>query len=126
MMLQYDYFCGLCQIYFGQFSWLTQLMLSLLRTLEKNKSSFKASESTNPQFCSKFMYAIDTHCQLWLEDCMLQTQQICVDDNILHFQPLIEQVQFETFKLKLPLVSKPKRKGNKRHQDIAKGKKKKG
>jgi hypothetical protein len=110
-------------------------------SLEKNKSSFKARERTDPQFCSKFMYAIDTYYQLWLEECMLQTQQNCVDDNILHFQPLIEQVHFGTFELKLPSVfsapppPKPddgaaaanqKGQGNKGNQDAVEGKKKKG
>jgi hypothetical protein len=62
-------------MYFRQFSWPKRSMLLLMRSLEKNKSSFKARERTDPQFCSKFMYAIDTRYQLWLEECMLQTQK---------------------------------------------------
>jgi hypothetical protein len=54
------------------------------------------------------MYAIDTRFQLWLKECMLQTQQNRVDDSILNFTPLIRQVRFRTFKLKLPSAfSKP-------------------
>jgi hypothetical protein len=59
MLLQLDFFCGLCTIFFGQFSWAMHLMTSLITALEKNKHSFKARERTNPHFCSKFMYAIN-------------------------------------------------------------------
>ncbi len=49
------------------------------------------------------MYAVDTRFQLWLEDCMTATQRNRVDDTILNFRGLIEQVRFGTFELKLPL-----------------------
>jgi hypothetical protein len=139
MLLQLDFFCGLCTIFFGQFSWAMHLMTSLITALEKNKHSFKARERTNPHFCSKFMYAIDTRFQLWLEVCMLQTQWNRIDDSILNFTSLIEQVRFGTFKLKLPspfsepskpptkdTIATPKQKGKgKQKEDGDDGKRKK-
>ncbi len=59
MLLQLEYFCSLCTMFFRQFSWAVHLMTSLITVLEKNKHSFKAQERTNPHFCSKFMYAIN-------------------------------------------------------------------
>jgi hypothetical protein len=88
-------------MFFGQFSWAVHLMTSLITALKKNKHSFKTQERTDPHFCSKFMYAIDIRFQLWLKECMLQTQQNRVDDSILNFTSLIKQVCFGTLELKL-------------------------
>jgi hypothetical protein len=108
MLLELNFFCGVCTMFFGQFSWAAHLMTSLITVLKKSKHSFKAQERTNPHFCSKFMYAIDTRFQLWLKECMLQTQWNSLDDSILNFTSLIEQVRFGTFELKLlSAFSKP-------------------
>ncbi len=64
MSLQFNYFCGLCTMFFGQFSWASQAMTSLIQLLDRNKHAFKAREQTDPHFCSKFMYAIDTCYQI--------------------------------------------------------------
>jgi hypothetical protein len=92
MMTQFGFFRGLCHMFFGQFSWPTESMNSLLQLLGKNKSSFKARERTDTRFCSKFMYAVDTRYQLFLEDCMSQPAQNRVDDNALNFTSLNEMV----------------------------------
>jgi hypothetical protein len=47
------------------------------------------------------MYTIDTRYQLWLEECMTATSQSRVDNSILKFRSIIEQVRFGTFKLRL-------------------------
>ena len=92
MMTQFGFFRGLCHMFFGQFSWPTESMNSLLQLLGKNKSSFKARERTDTRFCSKFMYAVDTRYQLFLEDCMSQPARNRVDDNALNFTSLNEMV----------------------------------
>ncbi len=48
--LQFDYFRGLCIMFFGQFSWASQAMTSLIQLLDRNKHAFKAREQTNPLF----------------------------------------------------------------------------
>ena len=136
MKTQFEYFHGLCQMFFGKFSWPSASMQSLLESLEKNKSSFRARERTDTRFCSKFMYAVDTRYQLFLEDCMTATTRDRVDDGALNFNPMIEMVRYGTFDCRLPSVfsspPKPKqddgaaagiqkRKGN---QDAAEGRKK--
>jgi hypothetical protein len=70
-------------------------------TLKKCKQSLKARELTNKELCSKFMYTINARNQLWLEECMTATSQSRVDDSIINFRLIIEQVCFGTFKLRL-------------------------
>ncbi len=73
MMQQFVYFGGLCRMFFGQYSYATQAINTLTSYIKKFKQSFKACEHTNKEFCSKFMYAINTCYQLWLEECMTAT-----------------------------------------------------
>jgi hypothetical protein len=95
-------------MFFGQFSWASQAMTSLIRLLDRNKHAFKAREQTDPHFCSKFMYAIDTRYQIWLRECMQLTQHNRINDSLLDFKSIIEQVRFGTFELRLPSAfSKP-------------------
>jgi hypothetical protein len=108
MSLQFNYFRGLCTMFFGQFSWASQAMTSLIQLLDRNKNAFKAREQTDPHFCSKFIYAINTRYQIWLEECMQLTQRNRVDNSLLNFKSIIKQVRFGTFELRLPSAfSKP-------------------
>ncbi len=86
MSLQIYYFHGLCTMFFGQFIWASQAMTSLIQLLDRNKHGFKAREQSDPHFCSKFMYAINTRYQIWLEECMQLTQCNRIDNSLLVFQ----------------------------------------
>jgi hypothetical protein len=85
-----------------KFSVAHQAITTLIKQVEKCKLAFKAREQADQKFCCKFMYAVNTSFQLWLEDCMTATMRTNVDNTILNFQGLIEQVHFRTFELKLP------------------------
>jgi hypothetical protein len=85
MIEQFDGFKGLINIFFGQFSVAHQAIAALTKQVEKCKSAFKARERADQKFYCKFMYAVDTRFQLWLEDCMTATMRTNVDDTILNF-----------------------------------------
>jgi hypothetical protein len=85
MMEQFAGFKGLIHIFFDQFSIAHQGITALTKQAEKCKLAFKAREQADQKFCCKFMYAVNTCFQLWLEDCMTATQRINVDDTILNF-----------------------------------------
>jgi hypothetical protein len=51
-------------MFFGQYSYATQAINTLTYYIKKCKQSFKACERSDKEFCSKFMYAIDTRYQL--------------------------------------------------------------
>jgi hypothetical protein len=68
MIEQFAGFKGLINIFFGQFSVAHQAITALIKQVEKCKSAFKARERADQKFCCKFMYAVNTRFQLWLED----------------------------------------------------------
>ncbi len=85
MIEQFAGFKGLINIFFGQFSIAHQAITTLTKQVQKCKSAFKAREQADQKFCCKFMYAVNTHFQLWLEDCMTATMRTNVDNTILDF-----------------------------------------
>jgi hypothetical protein len=102
MMQQLAGFKGLTTFFFGKYSFGNQAIALLMSYIERCKTSFKARERTDAKFCSKFLYAIDTHFQLWLEECSNANRRNRVDDNLLNFRSLIKAVRFGTFELNLP------------------------
>jgi hypothetical protein len=102
MMQQFEGFSGLISIFFGRYSVAHQAITSVIQLVNRSKQSFKAQVRTDTEFCCKFMYAVDTRFQLWLEDCMTATQRDRIDDSILGCRLLIESVCFGTFALNLP------------------------
>jgi hypothetical protein len=102
IMQQLVGFHGLTTIFFSQYSYGTQSIISLSTLIKKNKQAFKAKEQANAKFCSKFLYAVDSLFQLWLEECSTCNQCNKVDNDLLNFRNLVKAVRFGTFKLKLP------------------------
>jgi hypothetical protein len=82
-MQQFEGFHGLISIFFSRYSIPHQAIISIIQLIEQSKQSFKAQVCTDTEFCCKFMYAVDTRFQLWLEDCMTATRRDRIDDNIL-------------------------------------------
>ena len=96
---------------------------------------------TDKKFMSQLLFAVDTRFQLWLDECMTLPARNQVDDSILNFTPLIENIRFGTFFVQLPSTfinpadtepksgsggkNTTKRPGDKRDDDESAGKKKK-
>ncbi len=102
MIQQLHYFAGACEIFFGEFSVATASIKALIGSVDKYKHIFKARESREIEFVSKFFYAVDTRMQTWLEECMTLTSRDQVDDSTLNFSSLVESVRFGNFDMKLP------------------------
>jgi hypothetical protein len=102
MMQQFKGFSGLISIFFGRYSVAHQAITSVIQLVNRSKQSFKAQVRTDTKFCCKFMYAINTRFQLWLEDCMTATQRDRISNSILDCHLLIESIRFGTFALNLP------------------------
>jgi hypothetical protein len=60
MMQKFEVFRGLINIFFGQFSIAHQAITTIIQQVERSQQSLKAQIHTDTEFCSKFMYAIDT------------------------------------------------------------------
>jgi len=70
--------------------------------MNHHKSIFKAKERLDEEFPAKFLLAVDTRFQIWLTDCKLAKNRDEVDNLIIDFRPLANQVIFGSFHMILP------------------------
>ena len=89
-------------ILFGKLSVGSQCLKVLSNMMNRYKSIFKAKERLDEEFPAKFIFAVDTRFQIWLNNC--KSAKFCnkVDDSIINFRPLINQVIFGSFNMNLP------------------------
>ena len=85
---------GSFKIFFGKESLGTQKMTALLREVLKCMQKFKARMVLDEEFASKFLYAVDTRVQYWLQECRKARERYEVNDRILDFDDLIRDVLF--------------------------------
>jgi hypothetical protein len=89
-------------ILFGKLSVGSQCLKALLNMMSHYKSIFKAKERLDKEFPAKFLFAVDTRFQIWLNNCKSAKFRNKVDDSIINFRPLINQVIFGSFNMNLP------------------------
>ena len=89
-------------VLFGDLSIGVQCLKALANMMNHHKSIFKAKECLDEEFPAKFLLAVDTRIQIWLNDCTLAKNRDEVDDSIIDFQPLVNQVIFGSFHMILP------------------------
>jgi hypothetical protein len=70
--------------------------------MNRHKSILKAQEHLDEEFPAKFLLAVDTRVQIWLTDCKSAKKHEEVDDSMIDFRPLINQVIFGSFHMILP------------------------
>ncbi len=87
---------------FGKLSIGSQCLKVLSNMINRYKSTFKAKECLDEEFPAEFRFEVDTRFQVWLNDC--KSAKFCneVNNLIIHFQPLINQVIFDSFNMTLP------------------------
>ena len=81
-------------ILFGELSVGVQCLKALANMMNRHKSIFKAKEHLDEEFPAKFLLAVDTRNQIWLNDCKLAKNRDEVDNLIIDFRPLVNQVIF--------------------------------
>jgi hypothetical protein len=101
MVHQLTFFAGACSIFFGDNSIPCQAVTALVALVKRNRHILKAREA-DKRFMSQFMFVVDTRFQPWLDECMSLTCRTQVDDSMLNFSQLIENVRFGTFFVQLP------------------------
>ncbi len=89
-------------IIFGELSVGSQCRKALSNMMICHKSIFKAKECLDKEFPAKFLLAVNTRFQIWLNDCKSAKNRDEVDDSIIDFWPLINQVIFGSFHMILP------------------------
>jgi hypothetical protein len=93
---------------FSKFDMGSQSHEALMNTMNHHKLIFKLKECLNEEFPAKFLPAADLRFQIWLKECKSAKNLNKVDDTIINFAPLVNQVIFGSFHMELPPTFKMK------------------
>jgi hypothetical protein len=90
-------------IFFGSDSFCTEKLSQLLLLIGHNKKPFHNQIALDKFFTAKFLFAVDRRVQRWFRSCeqasIARTQ---VNNNVLKFKDLLEQVLNGAFQMNLP------------------------
>ena len=99
-------FWGLSTFFFGKDSFLSQALEPLMSTISNHTLTFEAAQLRDKRFATKFGYAIDTRVFRWLQQCRCQQNRSSVNDSLLNFDTIIDQVLTDSFLQILPTTFK--------------------
>lgn len=96
-------FASASAIFFGKESICTDRLDKLVLLVGRNKKSLKDQIAIDEFFAAKFLLAVDRRVQRWLRMCEACTMtRTSVNDNVLDFEDLLEQVLNGSFNMNLP------------------------
>jgi hypothetical protein len=103
LQIQLKLLVAASSIFFGKESMRTGKLKYLLLLVGCNKKSFCDQIALDKFFATKFLFAIDRRVQRWLRMCE-QARDSCiqVNNNILNFNNLLDQVLNGSFQMNLP------------------------
>ncbi len=107
---QITYFKGGVEIFFGNASKLAAGLGDFIADLESNRQVFMVAAAMDELFCAKVLFAIDFRAQRWMGQCRdAGGDRSTVDDSIVDFGDITEQVLNGSFDRKLPptFIGKP-------------------
>ncbi len=90
-------------IFFGRESTCTDKLDQLVLLVGRNKKALRDQLALDEFFAAKFLLAVDRRVQRWLRSCQNATlSRTHVNDNVLDFENLLEQVLNRSFNMVLP------------------------
>ena len=95
-------FWGLSAFFFGTDSVLAQALSPLLSKISRHILTFEGSQYRDNAFVTKLGYAIDTRVFRWLDQCRAASNRRTVNDSLLTFDTLFDQVLTDSFYQTLP------------------------
>ena len=90
------------RFFFSDHSILVQELYKVFNHIVRNRNTYRSLFATDKNFIAMFLYAIDTRIQLWLADCERAKERDEVNDSIIDFSLILEQVVTRNFHYKLP------------------------
>ena len=90
------------RFFFSDHSFLVKELSKVFNHLVRNRDTYRSLYATDRNFIAMYLYAIDTRIQLWLGDCERAEDRDEVNDNIIDFSLILEQVVTRNFNYKLP------------------------
>ena len=102
MNSQIEFFQGANEIMFGELSASSKGLTSLLQQLKLNKAVIKPMMEANKDLAAQFLFAIDIKIQRWLGQCKHAKDRSEVDDRLVDFKDLMDEVLDQKFSRVLP------------------------
>ena len=99
-------FWGLSAFFFGPESVIAQALAPLLSKISRHTITFEGAQHRDKSFVTKLGYAIDTRVFRWLDQCRSHTQRRTVNDSLLNFDTIFDQVLTDSFHQSLPTTFK--------------------
>ena len=90
------------KFFFGEFSLLSQALTKIHNHIVHNRTTYISILSQDSMFIAKYLFAIDTRVNLWLESCEESQMRDEVDDDLINFSEILNQVRIRNFDYKLP------------------------
>jgi hypothetical protein len=102
MVIQFQYFVGAVEIFFGTDSILSLELNKLLHKFGLYKKQFRDMIALDEWFPCRFLFAVDRRIQIFLSECKVATTRMDVNDNHLDFSNIINSIIYGHFTMPLP------------------------
>ena len=99
---QLRHFLGLCSIIFGNRNKLVESLENLVVQVKNMEEKLTVCGLLEDRFFGAFGYAIDLQVQEFIKDCGRKMSRRDVDESLLDFSVLLNQVRFNQFRCHLP------------------------
>ena len=103
---QLKFFAGASQIFFGRESAGSAGLRDLVRKVCHYKSTLKVKCAVDKSFAAQVVYAVDTKIQRWLGECKTARDRSEVNDEIVDFNIVVNDILDNRFTVILPLAFK--------------------
>ena len=90
------------KFFFSIYSMLPQELTRIHDHIVQNYTIYEALQYNDKRFTAKFLFAIDTRIQLWLAMCETETNREDVNDKLIIFDDLLQEIMLRTFNIALP------------------------
>ena len=102
MAEQQKLFWDLSLIFFGKSSEPTRRLDEAVQLVEENTMTFETHQAEDEFFPAKYLLAIDTRSQIWLNDNRTARDRLDVDGRVINFREIINDIRVGRFFMKLP------------------------
>ena len=104
LTLQLHLFMAASTIFFSEESALVPGLNDCYDAMTRNRVYIKTKIASDDQYAAKVLLAIDTRVQRWLSECKIAKERSSVDDSIVNFKDLINDILNSRFAVDLPNV----------------------
>ena len=104
LTMQLKLLMGACTIFFSAKSAVVPGLNTFRQSMKLNKTIIKTKIASDELFAAKVLYSVDTLVQRWLRECKTAKERSNVDDRIVEFSHLTNDILNGRFSMQLPPV----------------------